>query len=235
MSVTVLVIPHAGGMASAYYEFSKFADSYVDFNYVELAGRGARMGEHLYEKFEESVNDIYQNNIELFQQKNYVLFGHSMRSWLAYELYYKIKEEGQPLPMHLFFSGNVSPFAQRFLNYRDMSDEEFIEDILKKEQTSKEVFMNRELREIFLPILRADFKMLEEYRPKDDREPINCNISVLCGLRDPLLKNGVTEWEKLTTKECEITYFEGNHFYLFDNMPNIFDYIYRTVEMYNNI
>ena len=145
------------------------------------------------------------------------------------------RHDEKPLPMHLFFSGNVSPFAQRFLNYRDMSDEEFIEDILKKEQTSKEVFMNRELREIFLPILRADFKMLEEYRPKDDREPINCNISVLCGLRDPLLKNGVTEWEKLTTKECEITYFEGNYFYLFDNMPNIFDYIYRTVEMYNNI
>lgn len=49
------------------------------------------------------------------------------------------------------------------------------------------------------------------------------------------MRNGVTEWEKLTTKECEITYFEGNHFYLFDNMPNIFDYICRTVEMYNNI
>ncbi len=235
MSATVLVIPHAGGMASAYYEFLKFADSYVDFNFVELAGRGSRMGEDLYENFEESVNDIYQNNIELFHKENYMLFGHSMGSWLAYELYYKIKEEGQPLPMHLFFSGNVSPFVQRFLNYRDMSDEEFIEDILKKELTSKEVFLNRELREIFLPILRADFKMLEEYRPKDDREPITCNISVLCGLRDPLLKKDVTEWEKLTAKECEIIYFEGDHFYLFDNMSNIFDYIYRTVEMYNNI
>lgn len=235
MSVKVLVIPHAGGMASAYYEFSKYADSNVDFVFVELAGRGAHMREDLYEDFEEAVNDIYEKNINLFQQENYVLFGHSMGSWLAFELYHKIKAEGQPLPMHLFFSGNVSPFAQRFSNYRNMSDEEFIENIFKKGQTSKEIFINRELREIFLPILRSDFKMLEEYVPKNGRDPITSNISVLCGSEDPLLKNGVTEWEELTTKECEIIYFEGNHFYLFKNMSAIVDYIHRTVEMYNII
>ncbi len=235
MSVTVLVIPHAGGMASAYYEFSKYSDAYVDFKFVELAGRGARMDDDLYDNFQEAVDDIFEENIDLFSEGNYVLFGHSMGCWLAFELYYKIKSKGLPLPLHMFFSGNVSPYALRTSSFSKMDDEEFIKHILQNEQTSKEVFTNPELRKIFLPVLRSDYRMLENYKPEENREPMICNISILCGLSDPILKNGVAEWDDLTSKECEITYFEGSHFYLFDCLYEVFDYIYRNVEMCNNI
>ena len=235
MSVTVLLIPHAGGMASSYFEFTKFADSLVDFRFVELAGRGTRIGESLYNDFEEAACDIFNQNIDLFQEGNYVLLGHSMGSWLAYELYYKIYNARLPLPLHIFFSGNVSPYTTKRTCFSAMDDDEFIGHILKNEQTSEEVFKNPELRSIFLPVLRADYHILEKYKPSEGREPIACNISVLCGLKDPIFLNCNVGWEELTYRECEITYFEGSHFFIFECLYEVFDYIYRTIEMCNNM
>ena len=234
MGTTVIVIPHAGGMASAYYDFLKFADAYVDFKIVELPGHGGRFDEDLVNTFEKAVDDIYLQCKDVIENGEYVVFGHSMGSWLAYELYYKIKSEGMPLPMHMFFSGNNSPYKERSLSFSTMSDEEFIQHILKNEQTSEEIFKNPELRALFLPVLRSDYSLLENYKPVPGREPVDCNISILCGMSDPLLMGGVSEWNELTARECEITYFEGNHFYLFNNLEEVFDYVYRNIEMCNN-
>lgn len=232
----VICLPHAGGMASSYVGLKRSAAEYMDFRLVELAGRGSRTCEPLYETLEQAVEDIYEQIKNEIEESDYVLFGHSMGSWLAYELYYKIKSMGSRLPLHLFFSGNTPPAANNNTREFDkMSDKEFIDYIVENGQTSREMFEIEELRDIFLPVLKSDYRILENYKLLDGRERINENITVLGGLSDNMISGKLEDWGKMTDKKCSIHYFEGDHFYLFQKAEEIVDIIYSVVGSYNNI
>lgn len=101
MSFKVIVLPHAGGMASAYSFLKKHEDGFIEFELVELAGHGSRTNEPLNETVEQAAEDIYYEIQDIIEDNDYVILGHSMGSWLAYELYYKILEEDNTLPLHI--------------------------------------------------------------------------------------------------------------------------------------
>ncbi|MDT3427546.1 surfactin synthase thioesterase subunit [Paenibacillus forsythiae] len=48
----------------------------------------------------------------------YALFGHSMGSWLAYEVYYAIRRAGGRLPLNLFVSGRHAPQLETETKFR---------------------------------------------------------------------------------------------------------------------
>jgi len=55
------------------------------------------------------VEDILTNIQDKIIADDYAIYGHSMGSLLAYELYYKIIDKNIRKPKHMFFSGN-EPF-----------------------------------------------------------------------------------------------------------------------------
>lgn len=130
---------------------------------VELAGRGIKYDNEPYLCLDDAVNDVY-DSIKDKLDGPFAIFDHSMGSWIAYELYYKILKERNLIPIHLFMSGNSAPHIKKCKRkIHTLDDEEFKEEILKIGQTSKEVFSNVELCNIFLPILKMDYKIIEEY------------------------------------------------------------------------
>ncbi|RDY30278.1 thioesterase II family protein [Lachnotalea glycerini] len=232
----VICLPHAGGMAVSYKCFEKYADDNIQFINIELPGHGTRCDENLCNSLEEIVEDIYFQIQDEIYKEDYVILGHSMGSWLAYELYYKIKEENNTLPLQLFLSGNTSPFYERKEGTTTLlSDDEFIENIIKKGLTAKEIFQNDELRAIFLPVLKSDFIILENYKPDESRALIECGITVMGGLQDTSMGKKIEAWKSMTSKEYNIYYFEGDHFYLFYNAEEMVEIITRTFEISNNM
>lgn len=218
----VICLPHAGGMAMSYKCFERYADKDIQFIIVELSGHGGRCGEGLYNTFEEAVDDIYKQIKDVIREEEYIIFGHSMGSWLAFELYYKIKREKNTMPMHMFFSGNVSPFYEKDrIKSSDLSDEVFLENIVREGLTSREIFEDSKLREIFLPVLKHDFQMLEDYYPEASRELIHCEITVMGGYQDISMGNKIESWRSLTSKKCKVYYFKGDHFFLFSNAQEV--------------
>ena len=103
MKMKLLCIPYAGGSAFAYNFFNDYLTD-LEVVPIELKGRGKRFKEVNYNTFTEAVDDIYDYVKEIIKDTKYMIFGHSMGSWLAYELYYKILEEGNTLPILMFFS-----------------------------------------------------------------------------------------------------------------------------------
>ena len=76
---------------------------------VELAGRGKRIYDPLYQSIEEAVNDVYSKISHELTKGPYAIFGHSMGGIIAYELAYKIRDNHLPEPLHIFFSGRGAP------------------------------------------------------------------------------------------------------------------------------
>ncbi|WMJ80692.1 thioesterase domain-containing protein [Clostridium sp. MB40-C1] len=223
-------LPYAGGSEDIYFNWTKYLNPLIKLCPISLKGRGKRFYEEFYESLHEAIDDIFDNIKNKLYEDDYAIYGHSMGSLLAYELYYKIKENGLKEPRHIFFSGYGAP------NIKEMNDDiytlpnnEFIAKIIELGGTPKEVAENKELLEIFIPILRSDFKLLNNYIYTHRNDKIECNVSILNGREDDITINEIVNWKLLTSAEFNIYNFEGNHFFINDNIENIVKIINNTL------
>ena len=201
---------------------------FIELLPVELKGHGTRMREPLAKSVDDAVEDI-ANIITSALEKDdsYAILGHSMGSALAYETYYKLKEMGYPEPVHMFFSGRKSPINDRNVTeFYKKSDEEFLDIVYKYGGTTREIMANKELRELFLPILRSDFMIAETYYSGDKPEKIHCAITVTNGKEDLSIASvNMDEWREITDRECDIKFLPGDHFFLIHNPQKMIEVI----------
>ena len=223
-------LPYAGGSQAIYYKWRKYLKPSIKLVPIELKGRGKRFGEEFYESLEEAVEDIFDNIKDQILQDEYAIYGHSMGSVLAYELYYKIRDEKLNMPKHMFFSGYQAPsIPRKKRQIYTLPDEEFIKEVINLGGTSKEVSQNEELLQLFTPILRSDFKILENYIYKERRNKIQCDLSILNGKEDDISLEELLAWKKHGDKGFKIYNFEGDHFFINSNVENITKVINATL------
>ncbi|UAC49541.1 thioesterase [Bacillus aquiflavi] len=182
--VKLFCIPYAGGNAAVYYKWKKYLTDDIELCPIELPGRGNRIEESLCDHIISIVEDVYESVIPFLNDKSeYSIFGHSMGSLIAYELYYKLIENGYKEPVHLFFSGGIAPQRRlRESTSYHLPLEQFKEEVLKYGmKTSSLMFENQDLINFFVPILRADFKIVETYEYISKKQKIGCNMTALFG------------------------------------------------------
>lgn len=223
-------IPFAGGSESMYFEWQKYLSSTITLNPVLLKGRGRKINEKFYSSIEEAVDDIFKHNFQAIEDENYAIYGHSMGGLLAYEIYYKIIEEGIKEPSHLFFSGCKAPHLSREKKkISDLSDEKLLLELEQMGGTKKEFIDNNELMEIFLPVIRSDFNMIEKYNYIQKDYKINCGVTILNGNRDDITLTELLSWKELIQEKYKIHNLDGDHFFLESNLKNITSIINYTL------
>ncbi|SHJ86314.1 Surfactin synthase thioesterase subunit [Clostridium cavendishii DSM 21758] len=235
MKKILLCLPFAGGSSTWYIKWSKYLDDSIFIETIELSGRGKRLWKPFYTTLMEAVDDIFLNIPEKIYENQYFLFGHSMGCTLVYELVYKIIKSGYPPPVHIFFSGRLSP--EQCFNMKRVHDlpiMEFKEEILKLGGTSSEVFDEKELQKLFVPIMRADYKILEEHDYKKYKNLLPCDISILYGEKDEHTpEDKIYSWRSYTEKKCDFYSFPAGHFFIKDCEEDVVKIINKTIITYN--
>lgn len=73
---------------------------------------------------------------------------------------------------------------------------------------------NPELLQLILPILRADFAVLETYFYTQEL-PLDCPITVFGGLQDlEVTPANLEAWQEQTKAACSLQMLPGDHFFL---------------------
>ncbi|AMQ01640.1 Thioesterase [Pedobacter cryoconitis] len=221
--IKLFCIPYAGGSATIYTKWNRHLSPSVELNAIELAGRGSRIQERLYQNISEAVEDIFKVISKDIGQSPYAIFGHSMGAMLSYKLVQRIRDAGYAEPLHIFFSGRGAPGIKRddLKKYHLMNDEEFKEAIIKLGGTPPEFFEHPELMEMFLPLLKNDFKLSESDEIHADLRPFDQNLTVFLGKDEDLTAEQCNNWKKHTYKLCNIHYFNGGHFFLHNETKQI--------------
>lgn len=228
--IKLFCFPYAGGSAGVYTSWKSKLDNSIELRPVELSGRGRRYKLPLYENMEKMINDVYNEIRGELDTMPYVFFGHSMGSLIAYELYYKIKETKHNPPVHIFFSGHKAPHMKKTeKDLHNLSDEEFKKEILSIGGTPEELFDYPELVDLFIPILRADYKVVDTYKYKEKDEKIDCNISIFNGEDDIDEICDLKEWKIHTSKGCKEYLFRGGHFFINQSYNKIGNIINTTL------
>ncbi|WP_432407294.1 thioesterase II family protein [Wukongibacter sp. M2B1] len=222
--MTLFCVPYAGGSAAVYDKWKKYADGRIKIVPVELAGKGRRFNENPYDKMEDAVDDVYET-IKKSIDKPYGLFGHSMGGMITYELAHKISNSSLPNPEHIFVSGIRPPhlWKDRKIIYM-LPDKEFKEEIIDMGGTPKEIFENKELLDLFLPIIKKDFKIVDKHI-YDEKNPLNIEMTVFYGDEEEINDNEANQWGIHTNKKCRIFKINGNHFFINDETEKVVDII----------
>lgn len=224
--------PYAGGSAMVYNQWAAYLDRSVVLRPVELAGRGNRIHEPLYQDIPAAVMDIYKLIADEIDRMPYALFGHSMGCLITYELAQFLRERGKPQPVHIFFSGKGAPHIRRNDEkmFHLMSDERFRDEVLKLGGTPPEFFEHPELLDLFLPVLKNDFRITETAVRHSHVRPLESSITVFLGKDDDLDDDECQGWKAHTQQTCNIRYFDGGHFFLHDHAQQVVQHINHILQ-----
>ncbi|MGE5557190.1 MAG: thioesterase II family protein [Bacillota bacterium] len=230
-NIRLFCLPYAGGSASVYLKWKKDLEPDIELIPMELAGRGKRFTTPLYTGLPETIQDLYLGFKNDLDSRPYAFMGHSMGSLLAYELARKIKALNHQGPVHAFLSGRYPPHITKTgKTLHALPPEQFKKEIMEIGGTPQEVMGHKELWDVFYPILRADYQILETYEFRPEDRQIDCDLTIFHGAGDKdVTREEVLQWRQYTTKSCRFRELEGGHFFLFEQGKTVVEEIRRIL------
>ena len=230
--IKLFCLPYAGGSATAIFNrWNPLIDKSIALRPVELSGRGKKIQEPFYKNVDEAVVNILQLIREELSDGPYALMGHSMGAMLSYELALRIQAEGLPLPAHIFFSGRAAPSIKvaEEKKYHLLDDSAFRKKLQQLGGTPPEFFLYPELEQLYLPLLKNDFRLATTDFSHRNGTSMECDISVMLGTNDDIIGESAEAWKTHTKGYCAIYYFNGGHFFLNDCLENVVCLINKTL------
>lgn len=220
----VLMFPYSGAGSLAYFPWAKAwreRGTTVDFLGVQLPGRESRLRETCITEVPLLVEQLLQAILPLLDQP-FVFFGHSLGALVAFEVCRGLRQQGLPLPQHLFVSAfrapdlpNPNPPMSQLL------EADLIARLRHYGGTPEAVLANADLRELLLPIVRADFTLHETYQYRDAM-PLPCPLTAFMGADDTFVTpEYMAGWHKQTSEVFEQVVYPGGHFFLHEQMTDI--------------
>ncbi|MDP4098850.1 alpha/beta fold hydrolase [Paenibacillus sp. P96] len=221
--IQLFCIPHAAGSAGMFGSWKENLPDHIQLVPLELAGRGRRFNDPLYPDFEAALHDLHRELLKHRPDQPYALLGHSMGSLLAYELAMRLQEEGGQAPAMLFLGGQKPP--HRFSlgpRYSGLSDDELWSILLEGSQTPwDEHQYGDQIRDMYLPILRADLNVCDTYQHIEGRSRYTGPVVIMNGAEDESIQGEQQEWYELVNAPCHTVTFQGGHYFIYEHQDRV--------------
>lgn len=212
---------YAGGSAADFLSWQAKLAPRIDVCPLQLPGRGGRLRETPMLSPAEVV-DAALDAVRPYCDMPFACFGHSLGALLAFEFTRRCRTLGLPMPVRLMVSGCGSPSSERDTEPLHLMDDDALVSALRRYNgTPVDVLNNRELMELVMPVIRADFELVSNYvyRPLP---ALDMPLTVLAGRGDTHVRPGQVEgWRAETTAACDVNWFDGDHFFIRQNADDV--------------
>ncbi|MBA3780244.1 MAG: thioesterase [Nocardioides sp.] len=210
----VVFFSHGGGAASFYRPLARALPDGIEGVLVQYPGREDRINEPHHRTMEQLADSLAEVVGVLFDRPVW-FFGHSMGASVAHEVTRRLTARAGALPERLVVSGRPGPSRQSSDNLH-LDDDLLWKDVCRLGGTDPELLAMPEVRAIALPAIRADYRLVETYRPSCTTD-LTVPISCCYGEEDPEVSRVDAEaWRDVTTGDVDVHSFPGGHFYLRD-------------------
>ncbi len=213
----LFLLHFAGGN---HYSFQRITSFLHDFEVIplELPGRGERMQEDLLTEFGSAAADLFGQILQRLRTGVFFLYGHSMGAFLTLRIANMLAAADRH-PLCLVVSGNCGPGIDRGPKRYRLPHDQFINELKKLGGVPNEVLENRELLDLFLPILRADFQVAEENHLEKE-PPVNIPIFAIMGEDEEYVKD-ICNWRHFTYSSFDHKTLGGGHFFIFEHAKEV--------------
>ena len=150
----------------------------------------------------------------------YIIFGHSLGASLGFEICKLINLQNQSQPLAFFVGDRESPSFKPEHIRHDLPEVAFLKMLNDDYDMDERVTSNKDLMEMFRPILRSEIKLAETYHIYHQNQPdvtINCPIFIFQPEKSMHEAAGLADWQKYTRNSASILPVSGGHFFNFDS------------------
>ncbi|MET8833281.1 thioesterase domain-containing protein [Micromonospora sp. NPDC004540] len=221
--VRLFCLPYAGAGASAFRRWQEGIGPDVEVLPVQLPGRENRINED--PRFD--VAEVAEA-VAARADRPYALYGHSMGGRLGFEVVRELRRTGRPLPLRLYVGGARAPHVTApglFDGLSRADDEELLRRLSDGGGLPAELFDHPELVELLLPLLRADFGRVDDYRYVPG-EPLPVPIVAFAGRDDrAVTREQNAAWVEHTAAGFTLHELAAGHFFLHDRLAELLAFI----------
>ncbi|MFG2004728.1 thioesterase II family protein [Spirillospora sp. NPDC048911] len=221
----LVCFPHAGGSASFYFPVATaLAEKGIEVLALQYPGRQDRRAERPITDLGR-LADAAADALSSWPMDRSAFFGHSMGAALAFET---ARRMDRP-PLGLVASGRRAPSRRRIDTVHGRDDAGIVAEIRRLGGTETALLEDEEMREAFLPAIRADYTAIETYS-SDPGSTVPCPVTVFTGDSDPQVTlDEARAWRNHTTGTFDLVVFQGGHFYLTTSPATVIDRLGRLL------
>ncbi|XP_044028812.1 S-acyl fatty acid synthase thioesterase, medium chain isoform X1 [Siniperca chuatsi] len=230
----LICFPWAGGGSIHYARWGNLLNSSIEVFAVKLPGRESRAKEPFFQNMQQIVNEVIGVLLPVLKEKPFALFGHSFGAFTSFAVADALKRLHSLEPVHIFLSGASAPYSEiriKAPKRSDLSDDEFLKWLISIGGTPPELLANPEVLKLFLPALKADLHIVENYKcNKPDNPFLSCPVTCFDGKED--ISHDLQAWKDITSGDFTVRMLDGSHFYLKDsgNEKILLDYVTKHLE-----
>ncbi|XP_031151625.1 S-acyl fatty acid synthase thioesterase, medium chain isoform X1 [Sander lucioperca] len=230
----LICFPWAGGGSIHYARWGNVLSSSIEVFAVKLPGRESRAKEPFFQNMQQVVDEVISVLLPLLKEKPFALFGHSFGAFTSFAVADALKRLHNLEPVHIFLSGASAPYSETRIKApkrSDLSDDDFLKWLISIGGTPPELLANPEVLKLFLPALKADLHIVENYRCNEPDIPfLSCAVTCFDGKDD--IPHDLQAWKSVTSGDFTVRMLDGSHFYLKEsgNEKIILDYVTKQVE-----
>jgi len=222
--------PFAGGSAAIYNAWGAGMPAGVELCPVQLPGRERRLMEKPLDNLPALVDALLPALAPLLDRP-FAFFGYSMGSRISLEVTRRLHVRNGPMPQGLMMAAATPPRENEREPIHHLPEAEFIAHLRKYGGTPEEILQHRELLELLLPTLRADFA-LAWWEDGKHAVKLDVPISVMGALDDahvPVAK--LERWrEETRSDDFRVRHFPGGHFFIRQQLDAILSAVREDLE-----
>lgn len=229
--VRLFCFHYAGGAANIFNSWQEPLKGYADIFSVQLPGRWERFREKPFTEMQllvEAMDGFLASEI----QGPYAVVGYSLGALIAFEWIRNQQNKGSSLPLHFFVLSRSGPQIPRIgTPIHQEPDSVFLEKMQQNYGGVPEALLNDpEVREIFLPILKADMAILENYR-FERSQALQVPITAIRGMYDQSLSlESLKAWSEVTKGPFQTLELSCGHFIPQSLIKNITDLVKLKIQ-----
>ena len=212
-SLRLFCFSYAGGNASIFRSWHGHFQPTVEIFPLQIPGHGTRMQEAPLTRMK-PLAEAASKARGAYLDKPFAFYGHSMGATLGFEIAHKLRAVWGVEPAHFFVSGRRGPQRAAHRVLHNLPKPRFIEELKRLNGTPEEVLQSEELLDLLIPMLRADFEVLETYQ-YSERPALTCPITAMGGTEDhEITREDIDAWGQVTSGKFESHMLSGGHFFL---------------------
>lgn len=209
----IFCFPYAGGSPAVFRNWPAMLPEEIELTAICYPGRDRRFSEPLCSDMSQFIEALY-TDIQDALDIPYIFFGHSLGALISYELATRIQLTNSRPPNKLIVSAKRPPtLPLTSAAISSLPDNMLLAELKRLNGIPEEMLENDEIMAFFMPIIRADFRLNEQYQ-FGNHAPLSCPVDVWFGLQDSIPEAEMCKWLELTTGPTSTRAFKGDHFFI---------------------